>query len=69
MGKYDPLREFLRSLEQDEITLSFTEIEDIIAAPLPPSARRHRAWWTNNDSMPQARAWLGAGWKVSQALA
>lgn len=69
MSKYEPLRHFLENVETgvSELTLSFGQIESILAARLPPSARKHRAWWSNPSSPdyhPNARAWLSAGWRV-----
>jgi DNA-binding XRE family transcriptional regulator len=62
--KYYPLHEYLCSLGQDEpITLSFDQIEMIIRALLPRSARISRAWWSNSAT-PQGQAWLEADWLV-----
>jgi len=62
--KYYPLHEYLRPLPQDApIKLTFDEIEAIIGAALPPSARGSRAWWANSAT-PQGRAWQDAGWLV-----
>jgi DNA-binding XRE family transcriptional regulator len=62
--KYYPLHEYLRPLAQSEpITLTFEEIETVLDALLPPSARVSRAWWANSTT-PQGRAWLEAGWLV-----
>lgn len=62
--KYYPLYKYLRPLRQDEpIRLSFDEIEKIIDASLPRSARVSRAWWANSAT-PQGQAWLDAGWLV-----
>lgn len=62
--KYYPLHEYLRPLAQGEpITLTFDEIEAILGASLPPSARVSRAWWANSTT-PQGQAWLDAGWLV-----
>ena len=62
--KYYPLYEYLRPLGQDEpITLTFDQIEAIIGAPLPRSARTSRAWWANSTT-PQGQAWLEAGWLI-----
>lgn len=49
MGKYDPLRHYLSGRAQfdSEITLIFDQIEGILGASLPPSARKHSAWWDN----------------------
>lgn len=63
-SRYDPLGEFLKNQRAASVTLTFTEVEELVGA-LPPSARRHGAWWSNNPAMhPQAEAWLDAGWRV-----
>jgi hypothetical protein len=66
MAKYDPLTAFLQRQERDTIRMSFQRLEEIIAAPLPPTARSDRTWWGNtfNRTRVQAHAWLNAGWKV-----
>ncbi|MHC5832603.1 MAG: DUF7662 domain-containing protein, partial [Nostoc sp.] len=43
-SKYQPLLEFLRGNDQNEITLSFAEIETLINDVLPESARNKQAW-------------------------
>lgn len=62
MAKYDPLQRFLSAQPEDGCSLTFSQIEKIIGAPLPPSARRHRSWWGNDNTHVQAQTWLGAGW-------
>ena len=69
MSKYDPLRDFLATIDSDiaEITLGFSEIETTLGFDLPPSAHIYREWWANPSSSvdhPYAQSWLGAGWKV-----
>jgi hypothetical protein len=49
---------------QPPLILSFAEIERITGRALPPSARRHRAWWANSPSHPVAKQWLTAGWRA-----
>jgi len=67
MSKYEPLEQFLRRHKESEIRLKFKEIEDIIGDRLPPSARRHRAWWSNNPSNSViTHAWLDAGFVSEQ---
>jgi hypothetical protein len=67
MGKYEPLHEYLKQSVQNEITLNFTQIEELLGSNLPHSAFEHRAWWSNNDEThPQANAWLQARWKVAE---
>jgi hypothetical protein len=71
MSKYSPFEEFLRSLPSGISTRSvtFKEIEGIIGASLPKSARIHSAWWsnqTNVEKRPHARAWSAAGFEVAE---
>ncbi len=42
MSKYDPLSGHLRRQRQDELELSFAEIERILGAMLPKSAARQQ---------------------------
>jgi hypothetical protein len=63
-GRYDPLREHLESSGEEQVTMRFEDIEQIVAGSLPASARRHRPWWGNNDRSSQAAAWMGAGYEV-----
>ena len=64
MGKYEPLTAFLSSKATQEVPMTFREIERVIGASLPASARRHRAWWSNNPSNSVITyAWLGAGYR------
>ncbi len=70
MAKYAPLESYLllADQKQDEIVLSFAQIEAIIGANLPPDAYNPSGtWWrnTNDAKRPQAKAWLNAGWKIA----
>jgi hypothetical protein len=67
VGKYEPLQTHLAGRGADFVSMSFAEIESIIGAPLPPSARKHRAWWSNNPSNSVITyAWLAAGYRTEQ---
>lgn len=67
MGKYDPLKNFLKSQASSEAPMSFPDVENILGFELPPSARRHPAWWSNNvGTHVNARAWREVGWKTSR---
>ena len=64
MGKYEPLGKFLRSQKLQRIAMSFSEIERIINAKLPPS-KKYPAWWSNNpDNNVMTREWLDAGYET-----
>lgn len=67
-GKYLPLEKYLSDLPEStrEITLTFEQIEKILAFNLPPSAFEDRRWWdheTEGNHVNQ-RAWANAGWKI-----
>lgn len=65
MGKYEPLSKHFAQLGADVWDATFADIERILQFPLPPSARDHRAWWSNNaQSHSQARSWIDAGWEA-----
>lgn len=64
MAKYDPLNRYLRRQSGAEVVLTFAEIENLLVALLPKSARR-REWWGNETAASghvQARAWMAAGY-------
>ncbi len=65
-GKYAPLARHLRR-QSAAVSMSFAELEDLLGDSLPPSARRHQAWWSNDPagSHVQAHAWMDAGWRVT----
>ena len=68
-GKYHRLYTHLRRLPTQEWKTTFSEVESIIGFPLPPSARLHRTWWSNqtapNNRCP-AHAWDAAGWETAE---
>lgn len=66
MSKYDPLASSLRH-STGRVVLSFSDIEEILGVPLPSSARRHAAWWSNSGGTHvQSHAWLSAGYRTAQ---
>ncbi len=67
MNKYQPLENLLSRKSLGRIPMTFADIEAVIGDRLPPSARKHRAWWSNNPSNSVITyAWLAAGYKTSQ---
>ena len=62
--KYEPFLQYLVKSDQVLITLSFAQVEEILDAPLPPSAHRYSAWWANevSGSHTQSNAWMDAGY-------
>lgn len=65
MPKWAPLTRYLLEAEEDRLELSLGQIENILGAPLPVSARRHRSIvWSNSGSNPYARIWRSAGYRT-----
>ena len=65
MSKYAALEVHLRESGQESVTMTFAEIERVIGADLPPSAFKHRPWWSNNPSNSViTHSWLKAGYKT-----
>ena len=67
-GKYAPLYRYLITRTSSHWRASFGEIETVLGFDLPASARRHPAWWANQDggSHSHARAWREAGWRTRE---
>jgi hypothetical protein len=61
VGKYDPLRRYLRRSKTADVVLSFGEIERIIGGMLPNSAAR--AQWWDNVAPPDQRRVQQASWR------
>lgn len=64
MKKYSALIHHLATYEGDHLELSFSQIEQIIGAPLPPTAYSRPAWWANETKGTHtwAHLWRAAGW-------
>lgn len=65
MGKYEPLGERLSKARTGEVRLTFAEIEALIGADLPKSARGKRAWWADSEE-GHASSWTSAGYTVME---
>jgi hypothetical protein len=67
MSKYAPLADYLKKQRHDRVPMTFAEIERITGTKLPPSATRHRPWWSNNpNNSVMTRVWLDAGFESEQ---
>jgi DNA-binding XRE family transcriptional regulator len=64
-SKYYPLYHYLDNQEDQQLTLSFAQIEAMIERPLPKTAVKKRAWWSNRAQGSQAQAWLQARFHVT----
>ena len=67
MSKYDALGSFLRQQRTSEVPMTFADIERVTKTRLPPSARKHRPWWSNNArNSVMTKVWLQAGFRTEQ---
>jgi hypothetical protein len=67
VSKYSPLKTYLERAEVATVRLGFGEIERILGFPLPGSAYRHAAWWSNNaEGHSHSLAWVAGGWRSEQ---
>ena len=65
--KYEALGTYLSKIKDDAVKLRFEDIERIISAELPESAKKYRAWWGNDRTHSHAvRGWMNAGWRVKR---
>ena len=64
MAVYAPMMQFLTAQATDRVRLDFQEVERILGRPLPKSAGDYQAWWANDPTHSQAKAWLEAGWQT-----
>ena len=65
-GRYDPLKAYLLTQTASRLPMTFSAVEKTIGAKLPRSAHAYRAWWSNDTSHVQAKAWLDAGYRAEQ---
>jgi hypothetical protein len=67
VSKYAALGQYLRQQMQGEVRITFAEIERITGSSLPPSALKHRPWWSNNaKNSVMTRVWMDAGFRSAQ---
>ena len=61
-GKYRYLSNYLLKSGKDVIELTFSQIEEILQAKLPPSARQNRTMWANTKTHSNALSWMNVGY-------
>jgi len=63
---YQPLHDHLLFSGSDRVEMTFADVERVVGRPLPLSARRRTAWWSNNaEGHVQAQAWLNASYRTA----
>jgi hypothetical protein len=58
-------RRFFETLQDDQITLSFDRIEELIGEPLCASARKHHTYWHPSPTHTICRAWMDNGYRTA----
>jgi hypothetical protein len=61
MNAYAPLQRYLSTQADEQVTLTFSEVADLIGKALPTAAQ-HASWWSNDPKRPEAKSWLDAGY-------
>lgn len=66
MDKYKKLRDYFSRIQEDNIILSFDDIEKILGEKLVDSAYRHDAYWNSKGSPTHVfpRAWGDVGFEI-----
>lgn len=63
--KYRKLAEFLLSSNEVRVTLSYSQIEEILGFRLPNTARNHKpSFWANTKTHSYASSWMAVGYKA-----
>ena len=61
-----PLKDYLNATEEDEVELTFSQVEEILGGiRLNNSAYRYPAWWSNGGQ-PHSHIWMDAGFKTKK---
>lgn len=66
-SKYTPLQDWLSKKAPEPVRLTISELEHEVGVTFPPYV--HKYQWGNDRTQPLARAWLSAGYLVSQPVA
>ena len=64
-SKFWPLANYLTATKQQQVVLTFIEIESILGVPLCMSARKHNAYWRPSPTHTLPNICLEAGYKIT----
>ena len=63
--KYRKLAEYLLSVNETRVTLSYPQIEEILGFKLPDTAKNFKpSFWANTKTHSYASSWMGVGYKA-----
>lgn len=63
--KYRKLADYLRASNEARVTLSYSQLEEILGFTLPDTARRFKAsFWANTKTHSYASSWMAVGYKT-----
>lgn len=63
--KYRKLAEYLLAADKMRVTLSYSQIEEILGFTLPDTARNFKpSFWANTRTHSYASSWMGVGYKT-----
>lgn len=64
-AKYRGLTEYLLSSNETRVTLSYSQIEEILGFALPDTARKFKqSYWANTETHSYASSWMAVGYKT-----
>lgn len=64
-AKYRGLAEYLLSSNETRVTLSYSQIEEILGFALPDTARKFKqSYWANTETHSYASSWMAVGYKT-----
>lgn len=67
MSKYARIEPYLRDSGQERVPMTFEEIARVIGVPLPRSAFKHSAMWSNNPAnWVMTQYWRAAGYRTEK---
>lgn len=66
MEKYENLTKRLKESRENQVRLSFDELEQLLGKLSPAS--KYRSWWNNSNATSQGKAWQLAGYKVDKVV-
>ena len=64
-AKYRGMAEYLLSSNETRVTLTYSQIEEILGFALPDTARKFKqSYWANTETHSYASSWMAVGYKT-----